>query len=450
MSSPLLPKPNTLKEAYQVCDLGALEGEEQKYYVDLSQIRDPTAINTIKTQLNFSDAGEFSTVLFTGHRGSGKSTELLRLKADLDQDYRVVYSKANDVLDINDVNYIDLYLVLVQEIIKELAKLKLKLNATLVENFENWFQEVTQETETVIGKSVGLETEVGVEVPLLMRLIAKVSAQIRGSQEQRTIVRARLQQNIKALQDNMNALLRDAFEKLKNHYPKYSKGFLVIFDNLDRMPPDVADRLYFDYTAQLTGIDCSLIYTVPISVVYSSRGIVPMFRGIHIVPMIKIYDRKHKNKPVYDEKAIQYFAQMITKRIDHKSVFASPSLVIRLLKESGGNVRQLMRMVSQACLVASSQGKDKIDQEVIQYVIKQEQFNFERSIPEHHYPLLAKVYQEQTVRQNEDGQIMLFNLSVLEYNGDRRWNYINPVIRGIEQFQEALQQIKTDNSNTLN
>jgi hypothetical protein len=33
----------------------------------------------------------------------------------------------------------------------------------------------------------------------------------------------------------------------------------------------------------------------------------------------------------------------------------------------------------------------------------------------------------------------MFNLSVLEYNGDNRWNYPNPVVRQSESFQTALQ-----------
>jgi hypothetical protein len=37
---------------------------------------------------------------------------------------------------------------------------------------------------------------------------------------------------------------------------------------------------------------------------------------------------------------------------------------------------------------------------------------------------------------------MLYNTSVLEYNGDSRWNYPNPVVMNSESFQTALQQIQ--------
>ncbi|MGF1603637.1 MAG: hypothetical protein ACFCU8_16755 [Thermosynechococcaceae cyanobacterium] len=33
---------------------------------------------------------------------------------------------------------------------------------------------------------------------------------------------------------------------------------------------------------------------------------------------------------------------------------------------------------------------------------------------------------------------MLYNTSVLEYNGLRRWNYVNPVVKESEAFLKAL------------
>ncbi|MFZ4666266.1 MAG: ATP-binding protein [Prochlorotrichaceae cyanobacterium] len=431
-------KANTLKQAYQVCELGALEGESQKYYVDLSEVRDPTAINSLKKKLDFSEPGQFRSILFTGHRGSGKSTELLRLKNQLEQEYRVVYLKADSVLDINDTDYIDLYLVLIHEIMKEAAELKLKLNSTLVQTFEDWFKEITEETDHTVEKHIGLEAKVGIEAPFLMRLMAKLSAQIKGSYIQRKKVRNTLQQDIGALQANMNALLLNAFEKLREKYNGYSKGFLVMFDNLDRLPLEVADRLYFDYATQLQDINCTLIYTAPISVVYSNKNLNRAFSEPHIIPMVKIY-QPLGNDLKYARKALNDFAQVITKRIDYNAVFTDPKLIMELVTNSGGHVRQLMQMMAQACLLTNSP-TDKIDKTIIQSVIKKQYINFDRIIPEDHYPLLAQVYQERRVRQTEDGQIMLFNLSVLEYNGDERWNYINPVILQSPRFQKALQQ----------
>jgi hypothetical protein len=53
----------------------------------------------------------------------------------------------------------------------------------------------------------------------------------------------------------------------------------------------------------------------------------------------------------------------------------------------------------------------------VTYAINQQQFNFERFVPEEHYRLLAQVCLSKNVSKDEIGQLMLFNTSVLEYNG---------------------------------
>jgi hypothetical protein len=73
--------------------------------------------------------------------------------------------------------------------------------------------------------------------------------------------------------------------------------------------------------------------------------------------------------------------------------------------------------------------------------VKQQQFNFERFLPEDHYPLLAKVCMTKNIDKDEIGQLMLFNTSVLEYNGSDRWNYPNPVVRRSDLFQTALAEL---------
>jgi len=80
--------------------------------------------------------------------------------------------------------------------------------------------------------------------------------------------------------------------------------------------------------------------------------------------------------------------------------------------------------------------------EDLRYAVKQEQFNFERFIPDDHYPILAQVCLTKNVPKNLTGQSMMFNLSVLEYNGNNRWNYPNPVVRQNEFFQTALRDIQ--------
>ncbi|MFM7371856.1 MAG: hypothetical protein ACKO2Z_29525 [Sphaerospermopsis kisseleviana] len=94
---------NTLKAAYNACSLEPLEGPDiEKYYVDLSAVRKSSAVKGVSTILDFQEAGNYTTILFTGHRGSGKSTELKRIQNIWEENYHVIYLEVNEETDIND------------------------------------------------------------------------------------------------------------------------------------------------------------------------------------------------------------------------------------------------------------------------------------------------------------------------------------------------------------
>jgi energy-coupling factor transporter ATP-binding protein EcfA2 len=433
----------TLRAAFLVCNLEELSGENLRYYVDLSSMRKTEAIEGVNTVLDFQEPGMFGTVLFTGHRGCGKSTELKHIQSRWEQDYRVIYLAATKELDINDAEYTDLYLVVIKQIEFALRELKLKFDQKLLKNFEQWFKEVTQETESSVESSVSIsgEATLGPQAPFIAKLLVKLLAQIKGADKRKTVIRQTLQRDISRLKADINLLLRDGYQKVKDKYPK---GFLVIFDNLDRVPPKVGEHLFFDYAAQLQELDCTLIYTVPISVLCSEKNIGNTFGDPHIMPMVNIYDLVRPNCGLeYNQAGLDTVASVVEGRVNVEEVFESREQLLELAKASGGHVRQLMQMMRTACQTAATRQHAKILAEDVVYAINQQQFGFERFIPEDHYPLLAKVCLSKNVTKDEVGQKMLFNTSVLEYNGIDRWNYPNPVVKRSAFFKQALEDVRS-------
>ena len=447
MNQPNFQRANTLKAAYNACTLEPLEPAEiSKYYVDLSAVRKSSAVEGVSTILEFQELGDYTTILFTGHRGSGKSTELKKIQSQWEQNYHVIYLEVNEETDINDANYTDLYLIVIKQVEFTLRKLGLKFDQKLLNSFENWFKEITAENEETVEKSVSVESEASLEggAPFIAKLMVKLLAQIKGSDKQKTTIRQTLEKDISRLKADINLLLDDAYGKLRKKYPDY-KGLLIIFDNLDRVPPAVADHLFFDYAAQLQELHCTIIYTVPISILCSPKKPLALFDGEpHIVPMVNIYQFDRNVRDLnYNQIGLDTIASAIEKRVNVDAVFNSRAELLELAKASGGNVRQLMQLMRSACLTASTKNHPKILAEDVIYAIKEQQFSFERFIPEEHYPVLAQVYLNKDVSKDDIGQLMLFNTSVLEYNGDNRWNYPNPVVKQNEFFQKALAEITT-------
>lgn len=450
MSSLPANRTTTLEETFHACDVVPLSGDDiDRYYVDLSPVRRTEAIAGVNFQLKFFKPGKFSTILFTGHRGCGKSTELKRVQKQWESDYLVIYSEVNLETDINTLRYVDLYLIIIKQVEYELRKKGIRFNSKLLKEFEDWFKEVTKETEEKVERSVGATGSLEVSsspfpVPFLAKLMVKLLAQIKGSQTDKQTIRQTLERDVSRLQTNINNLLVDGLEKLQSQFPNY-KGFLIIFDNLDRLTPDVANTLFFDYAQQLQELSATIIYTVPISVIYSGQKLSNNFGSPHLMPMINIYkfDREAIDLE-YNAQALDTVASIIEQRVDIDAVFEDRGPLLQLAKASGGHVRQLMQMMRTATLTASSREHPKITADDVTYAVKQEQFDFERSIRKTHYSVLAEVCVNKEITEDEIGQLALWNTSVLEYNGNQRWNYVNPLLKPIRLFQLALEVIREE------
>ena len=443
-----------LKDAYRVCDVVPLQDEQlARYYVDLSETRKTNALREISLVLEDQDASEFSTILFTGHGGCGKSTELRQIQNQWADEYKVIYVDAMLETDINDAEYTDIYLIVIKWVEFELRRNGLNFDAGLLASFEQWFKEITHETVESVDKSIAIKGEITLSTknplegiipiapPFLAKLLVKLLGQVKASCEGKETVRQILLKDVSRLKADINLLLDDGLKKWQRKFPK-CKGFLIIFDNLDRSPLNVANHLFFDYAAQLKDLHCTIVYTVPISVVYSPKNINNAFAKYNIIPMINIYKYdplvSSESELEYNDQGLNAVMSLVEKRVDIDAIFESRQGLLELAKYSGGHVRQMMQMVREAIQNARASRADKVSAEHITYAINQKQFDFERLIPDEHYPVLAKVYLNKNAPRDEIGQLMLSNISVLEYNGLHRWNYLNPVVIRSRLFNKAL------------
>jgi hypothetical protein len=415
MTSLPVNRAKTLKEAYRACEVNPLTGENiARYYVDLSAVGNTEAIEGVSTDLDIHEPGEFDTILFTGDRECGKTTELKRIQSQCENAYRVVYREFDWERDVNDAEYTDIYLLFIKKVAEDLTELRLKFDPKLLESFESWFKEFTQETEATVQSSVSSET--------LGRNLSR--------------------------QTDINLLLKDAFDKLKRKYPdRYHKGFLVIVDNLDRIPPSVGNHWFFDDAPQLQELDCTIIYKVPISVIYSYKNVSNLFGNPNMGPMVNIYEfsRSSECDLNYNQQRVDGVTSWSEQRVDVSAIFADRPQLLDLAKARGGHVGQLMQVSRSACRTAITRKQIKILAENVTYALKQQQFNFEKSTPEpEYYTKLPEVGIEKEITKDERGQNLLFNLPVLEYNGNSRWNYVNPLVKQSYGFQQALESIQAN------
>ena len=89
----------------------------EKFYVDTYAARETNAVKRMSYGLKFSLNRDMK-ILFMGHRGSGKSTELFLLKNEIDDQFDVINFFIEDEVDVDNLTYIDFIFAIMSQLVK--------------------------------------------------------------------------------------------------------------------------------------------------------------------------------------------------------------------------------------------------------------------------------------------------------------------------------------------
>lgn len=428
-----------LREAYQAADPRPLPSGDD-YFVDLTKARASDATGRMKLMIENCADAKCASIAFSGHRGSGKSTELHRLEKDLSTSCFTLYLAVDDFLDASDVEYTDLFLLISRRLIEKLIEEKVTISTTLLKAVEGWFQTITKETEATVKLSAGISTEVkaGVELPFIARLLAKLTADIKAGSSSKISTRAELDHYFSGLLVNTNLLFNEASRAL--HQAGKPSKILMLVDNLDRMPPKKSEELIFGHGSQLQDLNCHTVFTVSIEMFYSPRNIAVVFPLSEMLPNVKLRESKSNPKP-YDS-GITALRQIIAKRWNLSQLLADLSITEEIIRLSGGSVTQLIALMREAVLSAQGRSLSVVDAEAVQEAAISVQQDFERSLFPEDYALLAKTAASHTILRTAEYLRLLWTRAILEYNGDEIWHNVNPLIESIDEFQAAKKRLR--------
>ena len=149
----------TLKDAIRVFDpRKTLDGEDlNEYHTDrIPNKKEDPAITKLKTQLFGADTQK---ILFSGHRGCGKSTELNKLALDLEKERRdlvIIKYNVTDVLDVFDLDYSDVLFSLAYQLYHRAETIGVTIDKAIVNNIEEFVGDVTRDVEEIKEKRAGL------------------------------------------------------------------------------------------------------------------------------------------------------------------------------------------------------------------------------------------------------------------------------------------------------
>ncbi|KAM3095620.1 hypothetical protein ACKFKF_24575 [Phormidesmis sp. 146-12] len=225
----------------------------------------------------------------------------------------------------------------------------------------------------------------------------------------------------------------------------------MIVDNLDRIVPSSRgegrtnhDEIFIDRSGQLRKLNCHVIYTVPISLVYSNRASVlrDNYGECQVLPMLMVYQRNGNNyadgiakvKELIHQRIAQ-FAQNVSLEQD---IFDSAGTIEQLCLMSGGHLRELMQLIQ-----GSLDWTDTlpISASALRRAIGRARSTYRDAVDEPDWEKLAAVFKSKQIVNDDDYRNLLFKRCVLEYRytddqGEPvRWHDIHPLLRGVEELQ---------------
>jgi GTPase SAR1 family protein len=437
----------TLRDVFNTANPAPLASDDPRY-VDCTSVRgNEDVVEQLFRRVTWSDQSH-TAQLFTGHRGCGKSTELLRLKQRLEAaNYAVIYFEADEVIDVEDVVYSDILVAIARQVYEGFEQLKVPLDQQLLDDIFAWFAEKVLHYESAKAAEAELAGEFEIGSPpffsALAKILARVTGRLRTSVESKVEIRRQLDPQITQLIDQINLLLQTGIAQLRK---RGKQGLVIIVDNLDRIPfrlvedtrRTLHDALYIDHGEQLRACRCHIIYTVPIAMFYSPQAAIlsGIFPDNLILPMIKTSERN--GDPC--QAGRQTLRQILGSRIDLEGIFEEAALDL-LCNTSGGHPRLLMTLVRNACGYAVNRMPRPIDLNAVERAVNRLVSEYSRAIPEEHFALLAQVHHNKQVENDDPHRLMLHNLSVLEYvNGGEPWHDVHPAVQRLEKFQRAYNQ----------
>jgi hypothetical protein len=442
MKTPVLP----IARLFQACEPNESLSPDDPRYVNFDSVRGDSPAPVYARSLRRSDAAKPEIKLLAGHRGIGKTSELRRLKklleepaaADAVPPFKVILFDVNDSLDVNDLDFPDLLVLIAGEI-------QIQLRQAAIPGFNgvsSYLQRVWEDVQTTLKSEVEFK---GGEADIPF---GKLAVEIKNRPTARKKLRAAIEQNNTSLLAAVNDLLVEANVAIRKS--NTGIGLVLLIDGLDKITLRPLDdgrsnthiRLFCDRADQLAGLKVHTVYTVPISLVYSPRAAqLAQTFGAHTPPMSMICLRgPKKSEPTAATAGMKKMWEMLEKRcayaqVEIKDVFDQRETAHYLCRMTGGHPRHLM-MFMQAAINAVDQFP--ITQEAAHKAVKNYANSLLREIPDAFWPLLRKFKAPQAyICKDEPHQQMLFYLHVFEYMNGEPWYEVNPVIRDLPKFAEA-------------
>jgi len=403
---------------------------EPLYEDDAVLVDDP--VQQLLTTITFSDV---STQLFSGFRGTGKSTELRRLRRELERlgGYTVVLVDMQDVLNLHTpVDVSDFLLAVAGSVGDAVGEL---LGQDVVKDgFWTRF--------TGFLRSHVQVTELGLSAQDPAGLVGmQIKANLKADPTFKERLQSRMAGHLGALVDEVHAFIAEVAAAVRQH--KDGTQLVVLLDSVEQIRGTSTnaaevfasvENLFVGHPQRLRLPDVHLVYTAPPWLKIRAPGVGALYDGSVLLPCVRV--RHRDGSP--DEAAITNLVDAIGRRGDVGRVLGAEAQR-RLVLESGGHLRDLVLLVQDAAKRASMHAQLPLSAEHVDRCIAHRRGSY-LPIANNDAQWLARVAesnQPELVGQDELPELSRFfdTHLILCYRNGEDWFDVHPLIKQAVQEQ---------------
>jgi energy-coupling factor transporter ATP-binding protein EcfA2 len=401
-------------------------------YIDLDDVRIISEETDYKDNLYFmlnvapesnkleTMAEDYTKVLFLGHRGCGKTTELRRIHQFLNHPdrYFSIHIEIEKELEVSKMQAEDFYIIMVIKLIRQLKEVGLhRATDSFDELLKDWLseKEVQEEITNTRGVEGSATLKVDTDGNFLMKALSflKFEADMKGTlareNKTTTTIRSRIKSDLITFVTRFN----NALAQVRDYCIEANKGrdLLFLMDGTEKSTFEFYEEVFQKNGHILRSLNVNLLTTLRLDAFYKleDKPNLDFFQTL-FVPMIPI-----------SENSIPRLGQIISSRVDIATFFDQDALDY-LVTMSGGSLRQLLRLANQALFF--SRGK-KVDLErAIKTAATEGEKLYHALSPDQKEILRNNAWVDNW--SHKDVSIMLFAMVLLKYNGKAG---INPLLK---------------------
>lgn len=353
---------------------------------------------------------------FSGHRGCGKSTELLRLAArpEINKKYWPIHFSIRDEADINDLDFRDILLAVGGRMYRDYRAKGGKLPQQLVKELDAWRGDIQTEVKTVLAGRGEVELDAGVEA-----FFANAGLKVKLEPATRSELRQVFERNITGLIKVINDIAI-AIQAREKRLP------LVLIDDLDKPDQKLAEEIFKARREIMLQPTCAIVYTVSSALFYSKEFEAIRDRAIFL-PNVKLHP--HGRPDERDKEGYATLRWFIHRRM--AADLATPEAVEMAIGNSGGVFRELARVMRSAIGRARRRHADRIEPEDVDWAATEIRNEYRRILDEGDLAFLRDVHRHNRLEAHERLGSMLQILALLEYRNAENWCDIHPALEAL-------------------